>query len=365
MKFGWIFLLALLFVQKGFAHYDVTIEERLELIEEKRGYFHKKQSYQGIAAGELLYWKANVDGVAYETTSIAAPGGTSTDIKTRTPHFPYDPGLRLTLGFQSPHGFFDIDLVWMRFYTKGDDHARGTLVSDLSTPGDKLISPGIGLIQPLTSVPNSSSVECSIKENLLDLQFARGIKVSRHFFMRPYFGVRALWSDVHWNIHIKRKFLIPEAFNQDLTRLRVKNDFTGAGALTGLELDWRMPYGLGINLNATAALVYGLTEEKTKQSYTLLPSSETTALEQNFHAINSFHSVKGQLGIFTGVFWEYHRAKKKKQKKQDLFRMRLFAGYELQQWPYIGQKTNVQVSRQRERFSLGFQGFTGGAKIFF
>jgi hypothetical protein len=354
VQFGWIFLLALLFVQKGFAHYDITIEERIELIEERRGYFHKKKSYQGVVQGDLLYWKANVDGVAYETTSIAAPGGGSTNIKTRTPHFPYDPGLRLALGFQAPHGFFDLNLVWTRFYTKGDDHAHAS--------ADKSISPGIGLIQPLISTPNHASAECSIKENILDLQFARGIKISRHCLMRPYFGFRALWSDVHWDISLKRKFLVPEPFDQDSTRFRVKNDFTGAGGLMGLELDWNMPYGLGLRASVTGALVYGLTEEKTHQFYTLLPSSSATSLEQNFHARNSFHSVKGQLGFFAGLFWESHAIKKKKKER---LQVRLFAGYELQQWPYIGQKTNIQVSRQRERFSLGFEGFTGGAKIFF
>ncbi len=368
-----VFLLFALigFLRQGFAQDEPPIVERIEAIEEDHNFSKHKGRVQAVASGELLYWKANVDGVAYDTTSIVMPaiggfGNLSSNVKTRTPHFGYDPGFRLGLGVQSVYDLFDVCLVWTRFYTEGHDRAHGTLVPALVLPGDKIVSLGIGLIHPLTSVPNFASAKCHIKENLLDLQLARGIKVSHHFFMRPYFGLRGVWSSVHWNIELTRPFLMPAIFDQDAARLKVKNNFDAAGGLIGFEIDWRLPFGLGISARTAGALVYGLMEEKTKELYRFVAPLMMSASKQKFHAHNSFHTVKGLWELFAGVYWESPRLKKKRgEKRKELPYVRLFAGYEFQQWPFFGQKTNTQSDRQRERFSLGFEGFTGGIRIVF
>ncbi len=377
MKFKSIVFFFILCTFKGFSNEEKSIEERIQYLEEKRGFDFKKRKYRGIVEGELLYWKADVDGVAYATTSITeeargAIGTVGNNVKTRTPHFSYDPGFRLGLGVQSPYDLFDFVLVWTRFYTKGHDSAEGSLVPAIPNIGDKLIFDGIGLIKNMISIPNSASAECRIRANLLDLQLARGIEVSRHFFMRPYFGIRGVWSDVDWDINVKRSFIIPGIFDQDSTELKVRNNFQAVGGLVGLNLDWKAPMGFGINMHGAGALVWGLTEEKTKQKYLLIPAASDVRFQENFKATNSSHSVKGLWELFAGVFWETHFPKEK-EKDISLFTkkfrrrisLRLLAGYEFQQWPYVGQKTNTQINRQRERFSLGFQGFTGGARLIF
>lgn len=362
---------------RSFADEELKVEERIQFLEEKRGYRFKKRDFQAFAEGELLYWKADVDGVAYATTSVVrhaegAVGDVNTHYKTRTPHFNYDPGFRVGLGVESPFDLFDICFVWTRFYTEGHDKAHGTLVSFVPIPGDKLIYDGIGLIKSMASIPNSASADCGIKENILDLQLARGIPVSRHFFMRPYFGVRSLWSSIDWDIKVKRNFLAPGIFDQDATELKVKNDFQAVGGLIGLEFDWKAPMGFGVNMRGSGSLVWGRAEELTKQKYVFVPAGTETKLHQNYKAVNSFHSLKGLWELFVGVFWETDFTSKKGEKPM-LIRvkhkhhvsLRLLAGYEYQHWPWFGQKTNTQVNRERDRFSLGFQGFTGGAKLVF
>ncbi len=372
----WLLLLPALLTLQAFADEEKSFEERVRFLEQKRGYQFKKRRYQGLAKGELLYWKADVDGVAYSTTFISenaqgTAGQVETNIKTRTPHFSYDPGFRVGIGLQSPYDLFDVFLVWTRFYTDGSDHAHGTLVPSFPEDGDKVIFDGIGLIKGLVSFPNKASAECRIKENLLDVQLARGIAVSRHFFMRPYFGIKGVWSHLDWDIKAKRNFVITDAFNQDATQLKVKNDFNAVGALIGLEINWKAPMGFGVSVKGAGALVWGLTEERTKQKYLFIPAGTDTRIKQNFKAGNSFHSMKALWELFAGVFWETHLSGKEKMDKAILSKtrlkqrssIRLFAGYEFQQWPNVGQKTNIQSSRQRDRFSLGFQGFTGGVKI--
>ena len=103
---------------------------------------------------------------------------------------------------------------------------------------------GTGLIEELVSVPNRAISRCHIKGNILELQLARGIDISYHFFVRPYFGIRAVWSDVDWKIRFERDFLLPEGIDQDATRLKIKNDFHAMGGLIGLQMEWKAPMGL-------------------------------------------------------------------------------------------------------------------------
>ena len=349
-----------------------SIAERIRNIEEQRGYYPKKEkSFHGIVGAELLYWKADVDGVAYATKSRIVqakgqPGNVSTNIQTLSPHFDYDPGFRVYLGMQSPFDLFDVVLVWTRFTTEGHDSVRGTRVSGDALPGDKVLFDGIGLIKELDTVPDHAKSSCCFKGNLLDLQLGRGIAMSKRFFFRPYFGVRALWSEIDWHIAASRHFLAPNAFAQDSTKLRVDNRFRAIGGLFGATVDWKLPMGFGITTRVAGALVYGLSVEATRQKYLFLPAFAVNPEEDHYKAHSTFHCTKGLWEVFGGFYWETRVPKPKKYRlKEKHFQLRLFMGYELQQWPYIAQKTNIQSLRERDRYSLGFEGFTGGLGVVF
>ena len=370
-------LIALLVMINGFSDEEKFIDERIRFLEKKQGYGYENGKYQGLFEADLLYWKAEIDGVAYATSSVVeqASGGVgtvNTKIKTATPQFSYDPGFRLGLGFQSPFDLYDLFIIWTRIETHGNDKIYGSHVLSTPAPGDKVIGDRIGLIKNLSSIPNEASAKCNIKENVLDLQLARGIAVSRNFFMRPYFGVRGVISDINWDIRMKRKFVIPLAFNQDATELKVKNDFQAVGGLVGIEMDWEAPMGFGVSIRGVGSLLWGHSEEKTKQKYIVIPAGTGEGIRQNFKAGNSFDCLKGMWELFAGVFWETDFSKKKERdfsyfpkRLRQHSSLRIVAGYEFQQFPYAGQKTNTQTNRERDRFTLAFQGFTGAIKLVF
>jgi hypothetical protein len=374
----------LLLLQPGFAEKRESISERIEqikekrksivekieLIEEERGVHFKKRHFQPILAGDFLFWKADVDGVATAVTFVRE-GDAATRVKTRTPHFAYDPGFRLGAGVQSPYGLYDLFLVWTRFDTEGSDQAHGSLITGSGVSGDKFIADLIGMIRQLVSVPDKFISRCGIRENLLDLQLARGIQASRHFFMRSYFGVRGVLSGIDWKMKAKRDFLLSD-LDQDSSKLHVRNDFRGLGGLIGLELDWKAPMGFGVNMRGAGALLWGPSKEETKQRYAFVPAGGLDEINQTYRAENSFHSLKAMWEMFLGVFWETdftsEKAHKKsliRDKEKQRTSLRLLVGYELQEWPWFGQKTNVQATRERDRFTLGFQGLTANAKIVF
>lgn len=360
MIFRIALFLTLCLVLKGAAD-QPSIVERLQKIDEQREYYPKKvKHYHGIVGAELLYWKADLDGVAYATTSEFISSGVSTHVKTHTPHFAYDPGFRVYIGIQSPFDLFDAVLMWTRFSTQGHDRAHGTLA------GDKIIFSDIGLIQGLISIPNEAKAKVELTGNLLDLQLGRGIMMSNHFFFRPYFGLRAVWSNVDWNIAFTRNYFFPDAAAQDSTRLKVDNHFRGIGGLFGMIVDWKLPKGFGIYNRVSGALVYGRSIEATHQEYFFVPAFSQTETERDYRAHNSFYCVKALWGMFGGMYWESKMLKPRKYRmKTGHVRLRITAGYEFQQWPAIAQKTNVQASRERERYTVDFQGFTGGIWVVF
>ncbi len=331
-----------------------SVAERIEKLEEERGYYPKSQkAYHGIFGAELLYWKADVDGVAFATISKLVKSQ-STNIRTLSPHFAYDPGFRLFVGVQSPFDLLDVVFVWTRFTTEGHDSTHGKVIFD-----------DIGLIKELDTTPTRAKVKCRLYGNLLDMQFGRGIDLSKHFFFRPYFGLRGVWIGADWRISAARP-LFPEPFAQDSTKLKVNNDFDGIGGNFGAVADWKMPMGFGITARGAGALVYGLTKESTRQEYLFLLASSSIPEKAEYKAWNSSHSVKALWELFAGIYWETRILKPKKYRsKVKHFHLRLFAGYELQQWPYIAQKTNIQPLRERERYSLSFEGFTGGVRVIY
>ncbi len=378
LKKQFVFLFsALCWALPGFCDEEEFIDERIRFLEKKQGYGFSKGRDQGLLEADLIYWKADVDGVGYATKSLVeqangSSGNVDTHIRVQTPQFSYDPGFRLGLGFQAPFDLYDVFVVWTRFSTLGKDKAEGTLVFPDPVSGNTVIVDQIGLIKDLASVPNEASAKCGIKNNVLDVQLARGIAMSRSFFLRPYFGVRGVWSAIDWRIRVGRQLIALEPFNQDSTQLKVKNDFQAVGGLVGLEMDWSAPLGFGVTIRGAGALVWGRSEEMTRQKYLVLPSESSTVLSQDFKADNAFYCVKGILELFAGAFWETNFSKSDKKdvpifpkKLKQYTTLRVFAGFEFQQWPYIGQKTNTQINRQRDRFTLGFQGFTGGLKLVF
>ena len=232
MSFKGFFFFLIFLSTRCFA--DVhSVAERIEKLEEQRGFYPKSQkAYHGIFGAELLYWKADVDGVAFATISKLVKSQ-STNIRTLSPHFAYDPGFRLFVGVQSPFDLLDVVFVWTRFTTEGHDSTHGKVIFD-----------DIGLIKELDTTPTRAKVKCRLYGNLLDMQFGRGIDLSKHFFFRPYFGLRGVWIGADWRISAARP-LFPEPFAQDSTKLKVNNDFDGIGGILGLWRTGRCPWVLG------------------------------------------------------------------------------------------------------------------------
>lgn len=335
-----------------------SFEEKLKRLEEDSGIDIRKETTTFFFSGEFIYWKTALDGVAYATTAklVEDPAGglVFNKFKTRTVHFDYDPAFQIGMGIGLPHDHWDISLRWLRSFTSGSDTAHGALTLE---PGNRVILDSVGLIEILDVPPSRAHAKCSVHLDLADAVLGRTFLWSRYFTFRPYAGVRGAWLRLDWDISFKMPISIPSSVEQNYTKLDVDNDYSGYGFVGGFESKWNLYKGFGLFSNASAALIYGPSSERTKQRFVRIPADQTSTFAQTLKAKNSTHAVKGVFDIALGIKWEMDF-----YKSYNIF---LWAGYDFFYWPNVTQKTINQFTRSRDRADLSYQGFITGARMEF
>lgn len=333
-----------------------SIEEKLNRLEIESGIKPPPNQTSVNAFGNFLYWKASLDGVAWATTAkvVARPSGGDTldDFKTRMVHFDYSPAFQVGIGVGLPYDQWDVSVQWLRTDSTGRDHARGDLTIDV---GNKIILDEIGLIQGLLTPPNRASAHCRVHLHIIDLVLGRTFFWSKYFVFRPFAGVRGAWLKLDWDLSFTMPIQSHAPLDQTYTFADINNRFNAAGLIGGFESKWNLYRGFGLFSHATASLIYGVSSEKTKQEFFLIPAMTSDLFEQTFSAKNSTHAVKGVFDIAIGLKWEKDLTKR--------WHLLLRAGYDFFYWPAVTQKTILQITRVRDRSDLSFQGFIVGARL--
>jgi hypothetical protein len=337
---------------------DTTIDERLNALEVASGIKSAPEKTSFNVFGDFLYWKASLDGVAWATTAevvSSVSGGTTFDeYKTRTVHFEYAPAFQVGAGVGLPFDHWDLSVRWLRTFSTGKDHARGSLTESV---GNRVIFDSIGLIQALTSSINKAKAKCHVHLDVVDLVLGRTFLWSKYFSFRPFAGIRGSWLRLDWDLSFTRPIQSNFPTAQTFTFVDIDNSFKAGGLVGGFESKWNLYKGLGLFSYATASLIYGESKETTKQEYFYVPALSSAVTKQNFTARNSAHTVKGVFDIAVGVKWETHFCKD--------YHLLLHAGYDFFYWPAVTQKTVTQNTRIRDRSDLSFEGLMIGARVDF
>jgi hypothetical protein len=336
----------------------ISFEEKIRQLEQDSGIEVRKETTTVSFFGEFIYWKASLDGVAYATTAKvvdAVGGGTLFDkFKTRTVHFDFDPAFQIGMGIGLPYDYWDVSWRWLRSRTKGEDLAHGDLEI---VPPNRIIIDSVGMIENLEVPPRRAKAKCKVDLDIADLVLGRTFLWSRYFSFRPYAGFRGAWLKLDWDIAFQMPFSIPSANIQNRASLDVDNDFSAGGFVGGFESKWDLYQGFGFFSNASAALVYGRSSERTKEKFVLVPADALEESEQTLTARNSINTVKGMFNILLGLKWEGDFYK--------TYHLMAWAGYDFFYWPNVTQKTINQAIRSRDRADLSYQGLVVGARFIF
>ncbi len=190
--------------------------------------------------GEALLWQAVQENMDYVYKGTDGPGTyVSRDIKK--PHFNWDWGWRVGIGFNTPHDGWDLDFKW----THIENHAHGhthqgnqSLFIVYSTESNAPVVSG-----------TKASAHWNNTLNQADFDLGREFYVGRHLTLRPNAGVRSTWIHQHYNVNFHTA--------AEEQKAHMTSRFWGFGFFGGLDTDWELGRGFSIFGDAGMAILLG------------------------------------------------------------------------------------------------------------
>jgi len=226
---------------------------------------------------EGLVWRACEDGLAFGTQTTTAqeclnctPSKITHEVNSRLkePHFKWDWGFRLGLGYALPCDCWGLQLYWTHYNTHTSSTHDESFITPSATVVGQFFTPAWGQVEfngSSAAAIDSTTAHWKLKLDLLDVELGRPFCISQCLTLRPHIGVRAVWINQRYNI---------DNFNTDtssvtrtLQEVRLKSDFTAAGLRAGLDTQWDLGCGISLYGNAAASIVYGNYDVKSEDDY--------------------------------------------------------------------------------------------------
>ncbi|QVL57171.1 MAG: MOMP family protein [Simkaniaceae bacterium] len=220
---------------------------------------------------EFLWWRASLDNLEY-----AAKVNGSIDFNTgifnlggdfKLPDFKFDPGVRVSAGYDFGPKNWDLFARWTYHYTDP--------TSSTSRPTNSTDTFIIALKEfyaadnsQIEVVVDSARTKWKNQLNVLDLEMGYDYFFSNRFSFRPNFGLKAAWLDMDYdvnfgNANIGTNFLQPRFID---VQLRNKSDYWGVGPQVGLDGNLHMGWGFSLYSRVSGALLYGAYKTRLSQS---------------------------------------------------------------------------------------------------
>lgn len=289
---------------------------------------------------EFIYWKTRETGLDFATkttypTSPFAPNSQNQFVNNysgdvKNPHFKWDPGFRVGIGFNMPFDGWDVYLNWTWLHSKAGHGAT----SASPALGKRILPEFQPVVLPDQDIAyNYARPSWRLYYNNIDLELGREFFVSRRLTLRPNIGLRVSWLYQKFDINTQADgsvFILNASDlaivnNYSLTNtVRMKNDFNGLGPRLGLDTEWKLGGGFSLYGDAAIALLLGdfkvQYDAKTDAFFT--PTGSRTTESVGYTSLsNFFHDTRASTDLALGIRWSHRFA-------DDSCRIRLEAGWE-------------------------------------
>ncbi|MCB1082372.1 MAG: MOMP family protein [Chlamydiia bacterium] len=213
---------------------------------------------------EFLWWRAQIDHLEYAVNNGATPPAAApfvTSGRVKEPDFSFDPGVRVSAGYDFGKENWDLFLRW----TYQDTTASGNT-------GTTAIPNGVVPLRDFTT--NQGTVTVSVADtanatwkntlNVFDIEMGYDYFLSRRCSLRPFMGIKAAWIDSSYKSRMQNV-----TFNQqgtiEFVEVNSKSDYWGVGPQVGMEGNLHIGWGFSVYGLTSAALVYGQYESSFSQ----------------------------------------------------------------------------------------------------
>lgn len=196
--------------------------------------------------GEVLFWKANVGSLDYGIQSKSST--TIRDGEVKHPHFNWDWGFRLGLGYKLPHDKWDlfVNYTYLRGRASGHESDSDDVIFPMWASGFNFSGPG-------TFFADQAKARWHMTLNMGDVELGRNCFVSKWLSIRPFVGIRGLVIDQDYHVDYFGGTVAPA----DEDQIQLDTDFWGVGIRMGFNSLWGLGKGIGIYSNGSASLLSG------------------------------------------------------------------------------------------------------------
>ncbi|MBS0603833.1 MAG: hypothetical protein JSS60_02215 [Verrucomicrobia bacterium] len=188
---------------------------------------------------DFLYWSTNFNSLSGLEAEVTSSDEYNATIELERPDAEWDPGVRLALGWNTGYDNWDIQGMWTYFYNSTTGHETPIKIEYLGQD--------VGF--------DGGHTKFSFRYNAADFELGKSFYVSRHFFIRPFTGVHAIWTTV-------RNFLELDSDADDLVgdvdvEGSIRQSAWGVGPRIGVNTNWGDFRGFSLIGNVSGSLVYG------------------------------------------------------------------------------------------------------------
>jgi hypothetical protein len=223
--------------------------------------------------GEFLWWRAHLDSLDYAATvnvPILSPA-TEAFGYYHEPNFEYDPGVRISLGYDFGRSNWDIFLRWSYHYT--------------DPTGSVSVNPATGSLAPIRDyiIPSgniaitfadAAHVKWQNRINVIDFEMGYDYFYSKRYSIRPYMGIKAAWIDMEYRTNLTNVTAIAPNPNIGDVLIKTASDYWGGGPGIGMNGYLHIGWGFSLYGTVSGALLYGQYDTSFHQALTsdLIPN---------------------------------------------------------------------------------------------
>ena len=253
---------------------------------------------------EFLYWRANMDSLEYVLQSNGDNILLSTSAEFREPDFEYDPGVRVGIGYDFGRSNWDINLAWTYHYSS---------VSDSSGSEDRPLSQVATRFQSASDtvynfdVSTTAKADWKVRLNSIDLEFGYDYFFSKRFSMRPHFGLKAAWIDMHYDVAYTNLIDSQSGNLISSGSMRTNSDFWAVGPRMGFDSYLHIGWGFSLYGKFAGALIYGEYDSTTKFSFERQPVPPFNSMGVDSYPLrhNDYSRLRAMTEMSIGLEWGY------------------------------------------------------------
>lgn len=265
---------------------------------------------------EFLYWYARETNLAYAVKFAMLPEidpPTNFNPNPSELAFPssyrhlkanWDPGGRVGIGFNSSCDGWDYYFNWTYIHNKSSSSTSAEFAGDIPETAESGV---LDLWQNtgLNPIYDKVSATWRLNFNQVDFELGRKYWLSPCFNLRPYAGLRGVWTRTNFNVKgALGPKEIANVFTKESVKDKFKNTNWGAGLLAGLQPTWYFCSGFGLYGNIDGALLWGEFVGKKKNRYIdSLTVSNTvgSSIDISNKSKEEFYSLKTLLDLGIGL----------------------------------------------------------------